>query len=227
MARTVNLEAHGVRRDAFLDAAQRLIQSKGYEQMSVQDVLDALDASKGGFYHYFDSKSALLDAVVERMVEAAIGSVQPIVDDPGVPAPDKLHGVFAGIASYKNARRDFLLALMKVWLSDDNAIVREKFRKSVGARFTPLLASIIRQGVAEGTFDVASADDAARVFVALLMGANESAVELFLARQAGRVPFEVVERTLDAYGDAFDRLLGARPGTLRWIDRETLHTWYG
>ena len=55
--------AHAVRRDEFVDAAQRLIQSPGYEQMSVQDVLDELGASKGAFYHYFDSKEALLEAV--------------------------------------------------------------------------------------------------------------------------------------------------------------------
>ena len=69
MARTLNPEVHAVRRDAFVDAAQRLIQARGYEQMSIQDVLDEVDASRGAFYHYFDSKAALLDAVVDRMIE--------------------------------------------------------------------------------------------------------------------------------------------------------------
>ena len=65
MARTVDTGAHAVRREAFVDTAQRLMQAKGYEQMSVQDVLDELDASRGAFYHYFDSKAALLEAVVD------------------------------------------------------------------------------------------------------------------------------------------------------------------
>jgi AcrR family transcriptional regulator len=63
MARTVNAQIDKVRRDAFLDVAQRFIQTKGYEQMSIQDVLDELDASRGALYHYFDSKRALLDGV--------------------------------------------------------------------------------------------------------------------------------------------------------------------
>jgi AcrR family transcriptional regulator len=66
MARTLDPAAHALRRDAFVDAAQRLIQAKGYEQMSLQDVVDELDASRGAFYHYFDSKVALLEAVVRR-----------------------------------------------------------------------------------------------------------------------------------------------------------------
>ena len=72
MARTLDPAAHALRRDAFVDSAQRLMQARGYEEMTIQDVLDDLDTSRGAFYHYFDSKAALLDAVVERMVAAGI-----------------------------------------------------------------------------------------------------------------------------------------------------------
>jgi tetracycline repressor-like protein len=56
MARTLDPVAHAVRREAFLDAGQRLIATKGYTQLSIQDVLDELASSKGAFYHYFDSR---------------------------------------------------------------------------------------------------------------------------------------------------------------------------
>src|SRR6476659_8604661 len=56
VARTLDPAAHAVRRDVFIDAAQALIQTRGAERFSVQDILDATDASKGAFYHYFDSK---------------------------------------------------------------------------------------------------------------------------------------------------------------------------
>jgi AcrR family transcriptional regulator len=32
-----------------------LVFTKGFEQMSIQDILDELHISKGAFYHYFDS----------------------------------------------------------------------------------------------------------------------------------------------------------------------------
>jgi AcrR family transcriptional regulator len=75
MARTVNATLHTVRRVAFLDVAQRLVQAKGYQEMSLQDVLDEVDASKGAFYHYFDSKQALLEAVIERETMRALAQV--------------------------------------------------------------------------------------------------------------------------------------------------------
>jgi AcrR family transcriptional regulator len=227
MARTVDPVAHAVRRDAFLDAGQRLIQTKGYALLSIQDIIDEISASKGAFYHYFDSKADLLDGVVSRMVESAIASLAPAVADPHRSALEKLDAVFSGLASFKADRKDLILALLRVWLSDDNVVVREKLRRGVITRMTPLLAAIIRQGVAEGAFSTTSADHAARVFVSLVMGANEAAVDLFLARQAATVTFEEVEATLAAFGEAFERVLGARPGSLGFAGRSAvIREWF-
>jgi AcrR family transcriptional regulator len=227
MARTLDPVAHAVRREAFLDAGQRLIATKGYAQLSIQDVLDELGASKGAFYHYFDSKAALLDGVVSRLVEAATASLAPAVADPDRSAPEKVDAVFSGLASFKGERKDLILALVRVWLSDDNAIVREHFRRGVIAAMTPLVATIIRQGVAEGSFTTASPDHAARVFVSLVLGANEAATDLFIAYQDGAVTFEEVERTLEAFAEAFERILGVRPGSLEFANRTTvLREWF-
>src|SRR6202022_4778085 len=105
-AGTMNPPLHTVRRDAFLDVAQRLIQTKGYEAMSIQDLLDQLEASKGAFYHYFDSKQALLEAVIERFADTGMAAIAPILNDPTLPTLKKLERVFAGIAGWKAQRKD-------------------------------------------------------------------------------------------------------------------------
>ena len=226
MARILDPAAHALRRDAFVDAAQRLIQTRGYEQMSLQDVLDELDASRGAFYHYFDSKVALLEAVVERMVDAATETLVPVVDDPDLPALGKLDGVFTGIARWKAARTELMLAIMRVWLSDENVIVREKFRQVTAVRLAPLLAKIVRQGKAEGVFSPSSAEHTAGVLVSLILAANETASQLFVARQANAVSFEDVERTIGAYTEAFERVLGLPAGSWPTVDAATLRFWF-
>ena len=147
MARTVNTTLHTVRRVAFLDVAQRLVQTKGYEEMSVQDVLDELDASKGAFYHYFDSKQALLEAVVERFADGAMAALAPVLGDPDLAALRKLESVFAGIARWKAERKELVLAIMEVWNSDGNAIVREKLRRMTVSRMVPLLSAVVTQAL--------------------------------------------------------------------------------
>jgi AcrR family transcriptional regulator len=226
MARTVNYANRAIRRDAFVDAAQDLIASKSYEQMSVQDVLDALNASRGAFYHYFDSKVDLLEAVVERMVVEAAANVERILNEPDVPALAKLSGLLTDIADYKHERQDLIRGFLQVWLSDDNVLVRDKLRRLTVARLTPLLAPIVRQGCAEGTFSVTSADQTARVLVSLLHGLNELASELFLIRQAGAITLDEVEQTVSAYLEAFERILGVPAGSLP-RQRQTLREWFG
>src|SRR5689334_20008232 len=112
--RTVNPRTHALRRDEFIDAGQRLIQTRGYEQFSLDDLLTEVGASKGAFYHYFGSKVELLAAIVDRLTDAAMERVQVVVDDPALTAVEKFRGYFAMIASLKAERREFLLELMKV-----------------------------------------------------------------------------------------------------------------
>src|ERR1700694_635908 len=168
MARTLNVELHKVRRDACLDVAQRLIQTKGDEQMSIQDVLDELETSRGALYHYFDSKHALLDGVVDRFADLALAGLAPILGDPHLPALRKLEKVLAGIASIKAEQKVLVLAIMEVWSSDGNALVREKVRRLSAIWLGPLLSAIIRQGIDEGVVTSDSPDETARVLVYLM-----------------------------------------------------------
>ncbi len=227
MPRTVNVAEHTVRRDAFVDAAQRLIQEKGYEEMSVQDVLDALETSRGAFYHYFDSKQALLEAVVERFADGAMAAIQPIAADPRLDALAKFDRIFAGIASWKEERRDFVLRILEVWTSDANAIVREKLRRMSTQRLTPLLSQVVQQGLDEGVFTAAPAEQTAAVLVALLLGLQELATELFVARQAGAVAYDEVVERIDGFTRAYERVLGAAPGSLAAPDERMLKVWFG
>ncbi|MGA8207027.1 MAG: TetR/AcrR family transcriptional regulator [Candidatus Dormiibacterota bacterium] len=225
MARSTTAPPQVIRRDEFVDAAQRLIQAKGYERMSVQDIQDEVGASRGGFYHHFDSKQALLDAVVARMVDATTATLEPVVADPTLAALAKLQHVFSGIADWKAERRELVLSLARVWLSDDNALVREKLRQHLMLRLAPLLAAIIRQGRAEGLFTATSPDETARVLISLIHGANQVATELFIARQSAAASFDAVERTLTAYSEAYERVLGVPVGSLS-IDPAILRLWF-
>jgi AcrR family transcriptional regulator len=223
----VNPTLHGVRREAFVDVAQRLIQTKGYEAMSVQDVLDALGTSRGAFYHYFDSKQALLEAVIDRFVDGALRTLAPIVNDPDLPALRKLEQIFSGVATWKAERKDLTLAFLDVWIADSNAIVREKLRRESVNRLVPLLSAAIGQGMAEGNFSPGSAAETARVLVFLLQGYQDLAIEQFLARQAGTISFDAVRQSTAALTEAFERVLGVPAGSLTLMDEQTLHFWFG
>ena len=227
MPRTVNLAERQVRREAFLDAAERLIRTQGYEQMSVQDVLDTLATSRGAFYHYFDSKQALLEAVVERFADAGLAAVSPVLADPDLPALRKLERLFGGIQQWKAEQKELVLAIVDVWNSDANAIVREKVRRLTAARLQPVLADVVREGVARGQFRVTAPEEAARVLVHLMQGYQDVAVDLFVGGQRGAVRKEDVRRTVAGLTEAFERILGLPAGSVTLMDEATLEFWFG
>lgn len=54
--------------ERILEAAERLFLEKGFEQTTIQDIVDALgDLTKGAVYHHFKSKEEIMDAVSDRM----------------------------------------------------------------------------------------------------------------------------------------------------------------
>jgi AcrR family transcriptional regulator len=227
MPRTVNVQTYKVRREAFLDVAQRLIQTKGYERMSIQDVLDELETSRGALYHYFDSKQALLDGVVDRFADRGMAAVAPILADPDLPALRKLEKVLGGIASFKAEHQELVLAIMEVWNSDGNALVRERVRRLSRRWLGPILSAVIRQGIVEGVITSSSPDETARVLIYLMQGYQELAGELFLARQADTISFEEVLRTYAALTESFERVLGVPHGSVTLVDEPTLRYWFG
>ena len=90
MARTVKPEAVAAKRREILDATQRLVLTKGYEQMSIQDVLDEVGMSSGAFHHYFDSRGALLAGLIEQIQQETEKPLIPIIHDPHLTAIEKL-----------------------------------------------------------------------------------------------------------------------------------------
>ena len=226
MARTLNPTTYAVRRDAFLDVAEQLMRTRGWEQVTVQDILDAAGASKGAFYHYFDSKEALLEAVIERMTDAAIAVIEPIAADPDLPAAAKLQAVFSTAGRWKTARSDLLLALMRSWYSDENDLVRLRVARAGSASLTPILAGIVRQGTAEGALSATSPDHAAAILMALFNGSSDAIGRLVLDRQDGHVTYEEIERFIAAYEEAIERIIGLPPGSFVLVDTPALHVWF-
>lgn len=92
MARTVKKDEFATKRNEILNAAQRLVYTKGYERMTIQDILEILQISKGAFYHYFDSKPAVLEALIERIGEETNKPLLPILQNPNLSAIEKLRG---------------------------------------------------------------------------------------------------------------------------------------
>ncbi len=58
-----------VREEAILDATNRLLAIKGYEPMAMDDIAAEVGIAKGSLYKHFESKDALVAAVMVRLLK--------------------------------------------------------------------------------------------------------------------------------------------------------------
>jgi AcrR family transcriptional regulator len=225
MARVV--KEYDERYQEFVDVAQRLFYEHGYEQVSVRQIIDAVGVAKGTFYHYFDAKSDLLDALVNRSLGEALAILQPLVDDPTLDAITKFDEIFARLGSWKIASKDFYLSLMKVLYRDENLLLRTKMQRANMASLIPLLAQVIEEGVAEGLFAADSPTEAAEIVLNLGIALSESVIYTLLATEERSALLEPVMAKIHAYERSIERILRAPEGSLVLIDRRTLAQWFG
>ena len=225
MTRAIKEEEYAAKRNQILDVMQRLVYTKGYEQMTIQDVLDSLQMSKGAFYHYFRSKPALLEALVERTVDQIEQALRPIVVDPDLPALEKLRQFFVRGGAWKAERKAMIFPLMRVWFYDENAIVRHKVLTQGLVRLGPLLAAIFHQGLREGVMNTPYPDEVGGLFFTAFQNIGEPFVKLILEPHPAPDRLERLERMFALYSDVLERMLGAPPGSLPIIDDDSLREW--
>lgn len=225
MARKVKEEDYASRRNEILDAARTLIYTKGYEQMSIQDILDALKISKGAFYHYFDSKQALLDGLIERMLDEAELVLRPIVEAKDLSAVEKMQRYLDTGGRWKVAQKAFMLDLLRVWHTDSNSLVRQKQETAAMKRIAPMLTEIICQGIAEGAFTTKYPDQFGSMVLGLSRGIEEAIAELLLAEELPPDALHRLEAIIGAYSESFERILGAPAGSLPLGDVDMLKEW--
>jgi TetR/AcrR family transcriptional regulator, transcriptional repressor for nem operon len=238
MARTVKQEEYTAKRKEILDAAQRLVYTKGYERMTIQDILADVQISSGAFYHYFDSKPAVLEAFIERIRQAVEQPLLPIVHDPHVPALGKFQRFFDTLDRLRIAHKTDVVKLGRIWYTDDNAIVRQKVDEAVVKQRAPLLTEIVRQGIQEGVFTTTYPDQAGEVILSLLLGMGNTHAKLLLSiRQesegaTGSRELPCIDdivgsivATHAAYMEAIERVLGAPANSFYRTDAEAVNVW--
>jgi len=206
------VKEYAVRRDEILDTAQQLITTKGYEKLTIRDILDALQISNGALYHYFDSKAALLEAIIERGQNALDTGFRAVVEDPNLSALEKFQRFFAALDRVRTAQQAVIADVMRIWFADENAIVREKIDDVIVQRRAPLLNAIVRQGIREGVFTTPYPDQAGQVILSITRGMGNAVLRLVLAFEQEPEQLHYLDELVAANAasaEAIERVLGA------------------
>jgi TetR/AcrR family transcriptional repressor of nem operon len=77
-------------RQQILDTARTIIGGKGFAAVGLNEILAAADVPKGSFYHYFSSKDAFGEALLEGYFKTYLEDLDAMLQRPGLNGRERL-----------------------------------------------------------------------------------------------------------------------------------------
>jgi AcrR family transcriptional regulator len=208
------------REGELLDCAQQLFLARGYDNTTVNDVIDKAGVSKGAFYHYFTSKEALLEALAERFAHRSVTQLGDILDAPSLDALTRLNAFLERSRQLRREAAPMIRPLFAAIFRPENIVLYHRINAAGMALMTPLLAGIIAQGVEEGVFR--TPDPVGTAEMVLQLGAAAYGVIARALQATSEHEIEeaadTLENLLKLHGVAIDRILCLPEGSVRLVD---------
>lgn len=161
------------KREEIVKAAALLMESNGYENTKLSDILEASGAGKGQFYYYFNSKRELGLAVLDRFYSSfnrkLLLEILASSEDPET----KLNEMLEWIVSFHESRQakcGCVFGNLALEMSEHDEGFREKINevfKTWAERLEPVLAEML---AVSGPIDSTEVKKLARSIVAMIEG---------------------------------------------------------
>ena len=185
------------RKQELLKIAYDLFLSRGYENTSVDTIIEEAGIAKGTYYYYFESKEAMLEEVCMMMIDGESEKAMQIADA-DIPVPQKIIGIISSFRPEQNEQ-----TITDTLNSPENILMHDKVNKRIVEVVAPILTKVAGQGIEEGIFDCDNIYERVRM---VLIVSNT----LF-------DDYKVTERDVTVFIDMIEKLLGAKPGTMNII----------
>ena len=148
----------------ILDVSTRLFSEKGYDDTSLQDIINETKLSKGAIYHHFGSKEDILKAIFHRLGNENAEIFAKIRDDSRLSGIEKLRKIFQTAVFHSN--QSVLLTVSPCLLNNPRflAMQIEQIYELIAPQFVePILA----EGVKDGSINIENPHEIAEAIMIL------------------------------------------------------------
>ncbi|NNV07226.1 TetR/AcrR family transcriptional regulator [Geobacillus sp. C56-T2] len=137
-------------KEKLMEAAVELFEEKGFKETSVQEIVEAVGATKGAFYYYYKSKEELLHDICVSYLDDLLCQQEQLLHEPEKSCTETLRAivcmVIRNIRTRKKSARIFFREMRH--LTDGHLSEIRAKRRLFRKRYEQL----IREGIARGEF---------------------------------------------------------------------------
>ncbi|MBS5399116.1 MAG: TetR/AcrR family transcriptional regulator [Lachnospiraceae bacterium] len=148
----------------ILDVSTRLFSEKGYDDTSLQDIINETKLSKGAIYHHFGSKEDILKAIFHRLGNENAEIFAKIRDDSRLSGIEKLRKIFQTAVFHSN--QSVLLTVSPCLLNNPRflAMQIEQIYELIAPQF---VEPILTEGVKDGSINIENPHEIAEAIMIL------------------------------------------------------------
>lgn len=162
-------------RSHILETAQRIISSKGYSAVGLNEILSAADVPKGSFYYYFKSKDAFGEAMLQNYFEEYLAHMDKLFSADHQTNGQRLLNYWKHWQE-SQATFDCQGKCLAVKLAAEVADLSEAMRLALKSGTTGIihrLAKVIEDGIADGSLKIeGEASSLAQTLYQMWLGAS-------------------------------------------------------
>ena len=140
---------HEGKKQELIKVSFDLFMEKGYENTSIQDIMNVAQVSKGAMYHYFTCKEDILDAVLNYIIDLDVQRLEPIIGNPSLSALEKMIVAMSG--NVPQVTEELQRAIDYI-TKRPASIFDYRARELSKNRTVPRLIDLIKEGVETGEF---------------------------------------------------------------------------
>jgi len=185
------------RKQELLKIAYNMFLMKGYDNTSIDDIINEAKIAKGTYYYYFESKETTLEEVINMMINDEVTSAKEILKMP-ISIPEKLVRIITSLRPKKNEQE-----IQNTLNKKDNIVMHEKINNRIIEEAVTLLEQVVMEGIENKIFNCTHIKERLKM---LLIMSNE----LFDNDEPNMNQVEV-------FIDTAEKMLGAKEGTLEFI----------
>lgn len=212
-----------VRKREFIETAIEIFKTKGYEKASINDILKQMNVTKGSFYYYFESKEALLNEIVNKLVQGIQTIVKNLAERNDLSAVAKLEHIFYATNQYRRENQSSYFQLYELQKRDENAIITRKFMQRALSLNIGYIQNIIDQGIKEGFFETSNSGETAELYIRLTSLCKEKVTNIITDAAFSldsKLHHEKIKEIITFYQEILERMLGTKKGTLNFLHEE-------
>ena len=139
------------RKQELLRIAFELFATNGYDNTSIQKIVEAAGVTKGAFFYYFKDKQQVLDTLFEMVLERILITANNLLNTKQT-AIEKIQSL---IEIYFNEYMQEAFQWKKICSENLNLEQHRQIKESMGDKiFIPFFEYVIKQGIAEKSFHI-------------------------------------------------------------------------